>query len=123
MNREEMVIHLMRNPNDKFRMIRDEFGDSYRLNVIVRLNRNGQIVRGNDGDVFEIYFKDDKSEFELIRELKEMIFAEAVELTREDRQITIVSTETGEGYTGETRIYLISASEIQGLWTVEGVYE
>lgn len=119
MNRTEAVLYLIKNPHSKLNMFINCDGD--KSNGIVELNCFGELVC--NGISFGVFCANDKSEFEIIRELKEMSLADAIKLICYDEYTFMKSTVTGNYYDCRSTFINIECNELEGLWTVDGVYK
>lgn len=122
MNRKEAVIYLMENPKAKLRMTKFRgVGDRETNNYVYMADGNIRFSTHMIDSVFSIWIKDDKSEFEVVRELKKMSFTDAIdEIIYTDKKMK--SLLDNNYYYMNNQLNDFSMELISGLWTVEGVY-
>ena len=127
MNRKEAFLWVLDNPKAKLYIIKNENGIVNPDKIICELEKGVLVRRGilGIGMPMALYVENDKTEFEVVRELKKMCFGEAV-WHFYDKNICIsnevVSCETGICY-WSTEERDLKLHELKGLWTVKGIYE
>lgn len=120
MNRREAVIWLMDNPTGKLRLMKDVEGHEITQEYMYEIDKYGYFV--HNGAAKQIYIKNDKSEFEIVRELKQMSFVNAVKLII-NTSLYMSSVDGKHSYYNSHEIVDLDIDTIDGQWTVEGVYE
>lgn len=125
MNRKEAVIYLMDNPKAKLRCIKDIYGENASEMQNYIEVKHGHL-KWSTGVKFDIVISErcDKSEFEVVRELRKMSFGEAYFMytNRDDVFLKNVrSCVSGNTYLRIDRE--VKKEEFMGEWTIDGFYD
>jgi hypothetical protein len=124
MNTDEALHYLIDNKKAKLRMIINPFGIKVENESICYLGNCSFMLEGNENTIqMPLNIKNDKAEFEVVRELRKMSFGVAYKrLTEMKKPYTdLVSLISGKNYINP--IYNFSDEDLEGNWTVEDVYE
>ncbi len=125
MNRKEAVIYLIENPDKEIKMIKNPSGEKIKNEGIVYVIQGHSIIQKNKQFIsmcLKIDLDSDKTEFEVVRELRKMSFGEAYYF---EKYCSGGCTGVRNVKTGE----LVNSNNIgkaeysHGLWTIDGVYE
>jgi hypothetical protein len=120
MTRKKVWLDLLENPKHKFKCVKTVCGDPVESKRFIQV-KNGNVL-WDDNSMFDFTIKNDKSEFELMKKLRKMKFTEAYYFLIHKFEISIYNLKsdiTGKEFDPKTT----TLEELQGLWTIKGIYE